>query len=171
MTATLRARLAECPLKGFALALYARPGIESACLRLQDEAGVDVCELLWRCWLLQLGLEPDVQATVELAEIRHWQHRVTLPLRRLRRSLKTEALARPGVAKVRETLKRAELEAELETLARLEELAWQGPLLPLSAGGGKSAEYLADSLQLQKKSHLSTLGTVIDCLDRPSGPR
>lgn len=171
MTAALRDRLAAAPLEAFALALYARPGIEAACLRLQDEAGIDVCELLWRCWLLQHGVVPGDSTEEALAEVHGWQREVTAPLRRLRRALKGQAPGRPGVEKLRATLKQAELQAELEALARLESLARQGPLRPLLRSRERAAECLARDLQLQKKSHLSTLQTVIACLDPPPGPR
>src|SRR5690606_26452407 len=91
MTAILRRRLSEQPLWAFALALYACPGVEAACLALQDEAGVDVCELLWRCWLLHHGARPGPAAEAGLREVRRWQAEVTAPLRTLRRRLKPEA--------------------------------------------------------------------------------
>ena len=39
----------------FAQRLYARPGVESACLHLQ-EAGADVCLLLCGAWLERHGI-------------------------------------------------------------------------------------------------------------------
>ncbi|KFC50074.1 hypothetical protein DK37_21675, partial [Halomonas sp. SUBG004] len=72
-------RLQQRPLWDFALALYARPGVEQACLTLQDEAGVDVCELLFHCWLYQQGLaaSPGPLATIR-AERMAWQQQVTV---------------------------------------------------------------------------------------------
>lgn len=171
MAARLRARLAAAPLWPFALDLYARPGVEAACLRLQDEAGVDVCELLWRCWLLHHGAVPDVALEASLAEIRGWQREVTAPLRRLRRGLKARAARREGVAALRETLKRAELQAERETLSRLQDLTLCGQSGPLSAPHPDYEKVLAETLKLQKKPHLSTLNSLVACLDPPRGPR
>lgn len=168
--AALRARLVEKPLWTFALDLYARPGVEAACLTLQDEAGVDVCELLWRCWLAAHGLLAE-DAPSSLDEIRRWQRDVTEPLRRLRRRLKPDAVRDPGVAELRRHLQAAELQAERLTLSRLERLT---PLLPLSIlpGGPSLAEKpLGRQLQLQKKSHLSALGTLVDVLDPSYPPR
>ena len=119
---TLRSRLAAAPLWDFALALYARPGVEAACLHLQDDAGVDVTELLWRCWLYRHGL-----ATGEAPEaVRRWQAEVTAPLRRLRRALKDEARHRAGVAALRERLKASELTCAQNTAAGTQSLSLRG---------------------------------------------
>lgn len=171
MTAVMRDRLSREPLWGFALTLYGRPGVEAACLVLQDEADVDVCELLWRCWLLQHGARPGIRAEARLTEVRRWQQEITAPLRRLRRRLKPEARGHSGVAELRETLKRAELEAERETLRRLERLALEDAQGLLPASGISAEKALASALQLQKKTHLSTLHTLIASLDPPPGPR
>jgi uncharacterized protein (TIGR02444 family) len=171
MTAVLRRRLSEHSLWAFALALYARPGVEAACLTLQDEAGVDVCELLWRCWLLQHGARPGPAAEAGVAEVRRWQAEVTAPLRTLRRRLKPDAASDAGVAALRETLKRAELEAERETLTRLERLVLAGEKRLSPATGISTEKVLESALLLQKKTHLSTLQTLIASLDPPPTPR
>ncbi|MBZ0332355.1 TIGR02444 family protein [Halomonas sp. ANAO-440] len=163
----LRSRLAADPLWDFALALYTRPGVETACLALQDEAGVDVCELLWHCWLHHHGLaleaEPD-----ELAAIRRWQREVTSVLRALRRQLKGEAEKSPGVAEVRQQVQRAELAAEQETLARLQALAERGEgLVCQPTCRSKLAFSLASRWQLQKKAQLLALQTIESQLDPP----
>ncbi|WP_299233928.1 TIGR02444 family protein [uncultured Halomonas sp.] len=171
MLTILRARLAEDPLWPFALTLYAREGVEAACLRLQDDAGVDVCELLWRCWLLQHGAVPQPECESALVEVRRWQRDVTQPLRRLRRELKTAAVSLENVARLRDTLKQAELQAERETLARLEALAMTRPLRSLSPADHPAEKTLQDALQLQKKAHLSTLNRLVTRLDPPRSPR
>ncbi|MCE9682448.1 TIGR02444 family protein [Halomonas alkalisoli] len=163
----LRSRLAADSLWDFALALYARPGVEAACLALQDEAGVDVCELLWHCWLHHHGLaleaEPD-----ELAAVRLWQREVTSVLRVLRRRLKDEASKNAGVAEVRRQLQRTELAAERETLARLQALAERGEgLVRRSHSRSKLAFSLASRWQLQKKPQLLALQTIECQLDPP----
>lgn len=165
MLTVLRARLTDDPLWPFALALYAGPGIEAACLELQDAAGVDVCELLWRCWLLHHGAVPEDEAG--LAEVHRWQGETTAALRHLRRRLKAQASQHDGVARLRETLKQAELQAECETLARLETLALTQPLRPLAASDPAPLRLLSNTLQLQKKAHLSTLNRLVARLDPP----
>ena len=72
-------------LWNFALELYARPGVEQACLELQD-AGCDVCLLLTAAWLQGRGvrcLDERLRALTELAG--PWQREVVSPLRQTRR--------------------------------------------------------------------------------------
>lgn len=162
--ASLRAGLAADPLWDFALSFYARPGVEGACLRLQDEAGLDVCELLWHGWLYRHGLR--LVDAPELAEVRRWQREVTLPLRELRRRLKRQASARPGIAEVRREIQRAELAAERETLMRLQQAALEPATRLDFLPQARLAIFLADRYQLQKKSQLLALETLECQLDR-----
>jgi uncharacterized protein (TIGR02444 family) len=158
----LRARLRRAPLWEFALALYGRNGVEAACLTLQDEAGIDVCELLWHCWLYHHGLTCDAPPD----EARHWQCEVTAPLRRLRRALKAEARDDDGVAELRRTLQTAELQAEREALSRLQRLALSGRgIRPLSTPPPDPVKTLADHLHLHRASHLIKLKMLISQLD------
>jgi uncharacterized protein (TIGR02444 family) len=166
----LRARLQAETLWGFALALYGREGIEHACLTLQDDAGVDVCELLWRCWLYHAGVMFEAEPT-GLAEVHRWQAEVARPLRHLRRTLKPEAMRRSGVAELRQTLKHAELEAERETLSRLEQMAFNAALMRLPTPRPALASHLARALKLQQKSHLQALYSVESALDPSWRPR
>ncbi|MCE8018833.1 TIGR02444 family protein [Halomonas sp. MCCC 1A11036] len=164
-TAALRTGLTTDPLWDFALAFYGRPGVEPACLRLQDEASIDVCELLWHCWLyrhrLVLAHEPP-----GLAAIRRWQRDVTLPLRSLRRQLKAEASPGAGVAEVRRKIQQAELAAERETLQRLQRLAEQTEGLAALPRAAPSLEiYLASRWKLQKKVQLLAVQTLECQLD------
>ncbi|SEL62889.1 TIGR02444 family protein [Halomonas daqiaonensis] len=162
LPSALRARLLDVPLWEFALALYGRDGVEAACLMLQDEAGVDVCELLWHCWLHHHGLACD-----EFPDpVRRWQQQVTAPLRRLRRDLKPEARQREPVAALRRTLQQAELQAEREALSRLEQLALESDqLVALSSPFPRLEDHLSRQLQVQKKPHLSALRTLESQLD------
>ncbi|MDV6318578.1 TIGR02444 family protein [Chromohalobacter sp. HP20-39] len=111
------------PLWDYALALYQRPGVADACLQLQDTAGADVCELLWRCWLDHHALVPTDEAHNALGGIRAWQAEVTQPIRHLRRMLKPRARDEQDVATLRDHLKEAELLAERETLRQLQALS------------------------------------------------
>jgi len=109
-------------LWSYALERYARPGAEALCLRLQDDHGWDVCELLWVAWLAGRGSQPDLSDAEALAAVRRWQREMTLPLRQRRRELKREAHESPHLEPLRQALKQAELLAERETLRRLERL-------------------------------------------------
>ncbi|HSP31363.1 MAG TPA: TIGR02444 family protein [Halomonas sp.] len=122
-------RLQQISLWDFALSLYAKPGVEAACLSLQDEAEVDVCELLFHCWLYTCGLEVVPVAVVPLRqERRQWQHRVTDVLRELRRDLKASAASSSSIAALRETIKQAELLAERENLQRWQTWIFDMPI-------------------------------------------
>ncbi|TVP52625.1 MAG: TIGR02444 family protein [Halomonas sp.] len=121
-------RLQQIPLWDFALGLYAKPGVEAACLTLQEEAGLDVCELLFHCWLYSNGLEAIPAAIARQREQRRrWQCSVTEVLRGLRRDLKASAATSESVAALRETIKQAELMAERENLQRWQAWVWEAP--------------------------------------------
>ncbi|OWV29691.1 hypothetical protein JI62_10575 [Halomonas campaniensis] len=112
-------RLQQTPLWDFALTLYAKPGVEAACLTLQDDAGLDVCEVLFHCWLYSSGLEAIPAALKREREQRRlWQCNVTAVLRGLRRDLKAMAATSESVKALRSTIKQAELMAERENLQR-----------------------------------------------------
>ncbi|OAE12099.1 TIGR02444 family protein [Pseudomonas simiae] len=114
-------------LWSFALSTYARPGVEAACLRLQDQ-GADVCLLLCGAWLERRGvaLEPErIQALQQVAL--PWQKNVVEPLRQMRAQWRAMAQQDLPLAALRERVKSLELEAERELLARLEVLAQAWP--------------------------------------------
>ncbi|WP_083007671.1 TIGR02444 family protein [Halomonas sp. GT] len=121
-------RLQQAPLWDFALTFYAQPGVEQACLILQDSAEVDVCELLVHGWLYQHGLQASPRAlAVERKARERWQQSVTAVLRQLRRDLKPQAAMNKDIAELRKTLQQAELQAERENLQR-----WQHWILQAS---------------------------------------
>ena len=114
-------------LWSFALSTYARPGVESACLRLQEQ-GADVCLLLCGAWLEQRGvarLPERVAALQQLA--RPWRARVVEPLREVRVQWRAMAEQDTHLAELRERVKALELEAERALLMRLEALAQAWP--------------------------------------------
>lgn len=106
----------------FSLRLYATPGVAPACLALQDRAGADVNLVLFAFWAASRGqrLDPAQLAGVDAA-VRPWREGVVRPLRAARRALKalggTEATER-----LRDQVKRAELEAEQQQQAAMEGL-------------------------------------------------
>ncbi|MBK4993699.1 TIGR02444 family protein [Pseudomonas sp. S37] len=110
-----------------ALALYARPGVEAACLDLQALGG-DVCLLLCATWLQARGiavLDERAQALREVAG--PWQRDVVAPLRSLRQQWRTAAQGDAQLALLREQVKGLELQAEKALLARLQVQALQWP--------------------------------------------
>jgi uncharacterized protein (TIGR02444 family) len=107
----------------FALRLYAQPGVEQACLRLQA-GGADVCLLLCACWLGRRGTTFAAARADTLKELcEPWQEQVVKPLRSLRQAWRTQAQADQALAGLRERIKAIELDAERELLARLELVA------------------------------------------------
>lgn len=110
----------------FSLDLYARPRVADACLELQDSAGVDVNLLFYLLFLAtrsrQVG-RGDV-ARID-ALVAAWRERAVLPLRTLRRTLKTGIAPFPlkDTASLRSAIKRIELDAERIEQDMLERLS------------------------------------------------
>lgn len=101
---------------GFALKLYAEPGIADACLRLQAECRVDVMMLLMATFAAVrrgIVLTPSDIADMDTA-CRPWREQIVLPLRAVRTTLKTGPAPAPSPAseKLRSSIKAAELSAE-----------------------------------------------------------
>ncbi|MGP6430196.1 MULTISPECIES: TIGR02444 family protein [unclassified Pseudomonas] len=107
-------------LWSFALAVYARPGVEDACLRLQS-AGANVCLMLCGLWLEQRDATCDEARARQLLELTEpWDREVVQPLRTLRMQWKALAETDPLLKGMREQIKGLELEAERALLSRLE---------------------------------------------------
>ena len=121
----------------FALALYAAPGVENVCLRLQDDFQANTNMVLWSCWLdaqnIRLTPERLGQAHERIAS---WDRAVVAPLRQLRRDLKQHASEDHQVGSCRQAIKSAELEAEKVELDWLEAMAgdWPAETTPLALG-------------------------------------
>lgn len=114
-------------LRRFALACYARPGVESACLELQA-AGADVCLLLAGAWLQRRGIACTAARLAELRQVSEdWQAEVVQPLRNLRQTWREEAQKDEALRTLREQVKQLELEAEFTQLDRLQQAARQWP--------------------------------------------
>ncbi|TWR91297.1 TIGR02444 family protein [Pseudomonas saxonica] len=112
-------------LWNYCLNLYARPGVEHACLRLQDQ-GMDVCLLLCAAWLQQRGIactEARMEQLKDCAE--PWQREVVQPLRQLRTQWREACAQDEALAALRVQVKALELEAERTLLSRLEALSQQ----------------------------------------------
>jgi uncharacterized protein (TIGR02444 family) len=99
----------------FALRIYAEPGVAEACLRLQNEAGVDVILLLMVAFAGSRGISLSPSDIRQMDEAcRSWRERVVQPLRALRVMLKTGPSPAPGPAteRLRSQIKASELQAE-----------------------------------------------------------
>ncbi|MBB4862112.1 uncharacterized protein (TIGR02444 family) [Pseudomonas nitritireducens] len=111
----------------YALQLYARPGIEAACLSLQ-EGGADVCVLLASAWLGRAGVafSPARSSMLE-STAKEWRKEVIVPLRSLRQHWRDSAQQDAQLAVLREQVKQLELAAEKVLLGRLEAVAQDWP--------------------------------------------
>ncbi|MGY2292404.1 TIGR02444 family protein [Pseudomonas sp. SDO528_S397] len=122
-------------LWSFALSIYARPGVESTCLRLQEH-GADVCLLLCGLWLEQRGVAPEPARFEALRQLaRPWQHAVVEPLRKVRTQWRDMAQQDVELGALRERVKALELEAERQLLSRLQQLAQTWPTDDATAPG------------------------------------
>jgi uncharacterized protein (TIGR02444 family) len=107
----------------FSCNLYSQPRIKAACLYLQDEHEVNVPLLLFCCWTGQYyqSLSPPQFAAIQ-ESVEHWTAHCILPLRQLRRSMKTMQ-ASPQWETIREQVKSVELAAEKQLILTLEQQA------------------------------------------------
>ncbi len=116
------------PLWDFVTWAYAEPGIEKACLALQNRLGADVNMVLFCTWLAYRGtgtthLAKFLGAALKLS--REWQRTLVEPLRSCRENMKdvieTSLLVgsdRAAASDLRERVKQCELDMEqLQTLA------------------------------------------------------
>jgi uncharacterized protein (TIGR02444 family) len=112
------------------MAAYPRPGVEPACLLLQDAHGQSVAYLLWAAWAASQGrVLPDRVLQVGAGLAARWDAEVLSGLRQARRNMKSSF---EGIDDgVRETLrtkvKALELETEKTLMLALEQLAPAGP--------------------------------------------
>ncbi|MGO8911934.1 MAG: TIGR02444 family protein [Bradyrhizobium sp.] len=100
----------------FALDIYARPGVADACLKLQNEAGVDVMMFLMVAYAAVrqrvLLTPPEIRELDEAC--RPWREKIVHPLRAIRLGLKTGPLPAPNseTEQFRSKVKTTELAAE-----------------------------------------------------------
>ena len=110
----------------WALKAYAAPGVQEACLQLQDGVGQNVPLLLWAGWIAATGRvldEDSIEGACDSA--RAWDAAAVSPLRTLRRTLKNTNPDIDNAAResLREAVKAVELAAERHLMAGLEALA------------------------------------------------
>lgn len=113
------------PLWRFSLRVYAAPGVEEACLRLQDRYGANVNLILFCCWFGHAGYGEIGSARLSevLAPVRQWHDKAVAPLRALRRTLKKDPL--PLSNNAVEPIRQKILDAELSTERALQALLFE----------------------------------------------
>ena len=102
-------------LWAFSVTTYQRPGVQEACLDLQDNMGADVNLLLYCCWC---GALTKDEIDKVLAALAPWQSQVVSGLRSVRRALKLLVAEMGDLADDAGALRRkvAGLELEAEKL-------------------------------------------------------
>ncbi len=100
----------------WSVALYGAPGVESACLELQESCGANVNILLFCCWLGATGGGRLTGTDLHRldAATAAWNRDAVAPLRAVRRALKSAppAAAAEAASALRQQVKAAELAAE-----------------------------------------------------------
>ncbi len=148
----------------FSLATYGRPGVAPGCLSLQDRRGVDVNIAMLCCWIGASGrghLEAgDLEAILAVAK--PWHDAVVVPLRGLRRHLKTRPAPPPEatVEAVRRRIATAELAAE-----HAEQLMIAAAVARVPDGARTAARRLADAVASLER-YVTAIGVVTDAADR-----
>lgn len=128
----------------YSLDLYGRPGVEAACIELQQRHRIDVNLVLLCLWLAERGTALDGEMIARLCHAAdRWQVEVVRPLRALRRRLKTRladsepnsvASGRPEIAtSIRARVVALEIDAEHLEQLHLSRVAGR---LPTSAASG-----------------------------------
>jgi uncharacterized protein (TIGR02444 family) len=154
----------------FSLRVYRAPGVEQACLALQERSGADVNLLLFCGWVGQGGRALDRRRLRQaMARVGAWQAEVVLPLRQTRRAIKRRSLDGPLAATATALRKRIlALELELEHVEQclLAELAgrWPPAARPRSPEGAVRASlvrYLELLGQPRRASDLSFLARLV----------
>jgi uncharacterized protein (TIGR02444 family) len=98
------------PFWRFSLAVYGEPGVQDACLAVQDGLGGDVNLLLFCAWCGASLSEAQLAALEQC--IADWNARVIQPLRAVRRTIKPVAASDAAIADFREAVLAVELRAE-----------------------------------------------------------
>jgi uncharacterized protein (TIGR02444 family) len=119
------------PFWRFSLRFYRAPAVADACIALQEQAGVDVNLLLFLLWQAARSRTLSEQEVEQLeAAIRPWREATVIPLRGVRRALKSPPdLVAPAVAEqFRTKIKAVELEAERLQQEAMYALTGGGPI-------------------------------------------
>ncbi len=145
----------------WSLRVYRAPGVQAACLALQDGLGVDVNLLLLCGWQASRGASLDRRRLRQaIARVGGWQSQVVAPLRQARRAHKQLAPADAASAESAAALHKRLLGLELEL-----EYAEQSMLADLAAGWPQPKRALAP-----RDAAAASLERYFVALDRPLAP-
>ena len=120
------------PFWRWSLRAYRAPGVQEACLALQDRCGADVNLLLFCGWIGIAGRALDKRRLRQAIDsVGRWQAEVITPLRAVRRTLKQGGLpgaGTPSVMALRRRIVALELELECHEQTLLYRLADTWPV-------------------------------------------
>ena len=123
--------VSKSPFWQFSIKFYAVPGVPDACIALQDQAKVDVNVLFYLLWNATQGRAFNA---ADVTEIEHaigpWREMAVVPIRNVRRALKSPpgAMEPAAAESLRTRIKAVELEAERLQQEALYSLARTKPL-------------------------------------------
>ena len=162
------------PFWQFSLRFYRLPDVADACIALQEQAGVDVNLLLYLLWQASRGRRfsvPDVEALE--TKIRPWRDATVIPLRNVRRALRTPPqLVSGGTAEAfRHRIKAVELEAERLQQEAMYEIALVEPLeQEVAVGDAARSNVAAYEEMLRVPFAKSATGTLFAAFSIPKTP-
>jgi uncharacterized protein (TIGR02444 family) len=112
------------PLWNFALAVYAKPEVENACLSLQSEYGCSINKILLSLWLTS-EKRAFLSDQLDQSDSAVWHDQITQPIRALRHRVRSDL---KGVAdEVYNAIRKAELESERVEIAYLHQQSKDWP--------------------------------------------
>lgn len=110
----------------WSLECYDRPAVASACLRLQDQHGLNINICLWCCWLAEEGRTAGPAIEQAINALKSWNGEITAAIRDIRRKLKDQ----PRAGALYRSVLACELDAEQVEQDILFELAADLPASP-----------------------------------------
>jgi uncharacterized protein (TIGR02444 family) len=119
------------PFWRFSLHFYKQASVSDACIKLQDDCGVDVNLLLYLFWLASDGRQLTADEVKNLdGKVKSWRELTIIPIRDTRRRLKgAVTLLDPNRQEAfRNKVKAVELDAERLQQEALYEFTKSGPL-------------------------------------------
>lgn len=150
----------KSPFWRFSIKFYGVPGVAPACIELQDKAHVDVNILFFLLWNATQG---RAYGKADVAEVERligaWRDMAVVPIRNVRRALKSPPAAMPAEAaeSLRTRVKAVELEAERLQQEALYDLAQSSRL-------GRPAPSPAKAAQISVAAYQDVIGPF------PAGP-
>jgi uncharacterized protein (TIGR02444 family) len=165
----------KSPFWRFSIKFYQLPEVPPACIELQDQAGVDVNVLFFLLWLAtqNRALDKAQVAAIDRA-IGAWREMAVVPLRQVRRALKSPPAVMPADAAegFRTRIKAVELEAERLQQEALFQMAERGPLGAPAASPAEAAKASVAAYQaVLKPFPAAPLATVLSAFAKFDPPR